>query len=77
MPVASRRCYRNGQVASDQIGVSRAKPLRGAESALDTPICSGKRVAVAIDGLISTPFRRQSCSNTLPLVRAKAEIRIS
>jgi hypothetical protein len=41
-------------VASEQIGMSRAKPLRGAEGALDIPMCSEKRVAVAIDGLSRT-----------------------
>jgi hypothetical protein len=29
---------------------SRAKPLRGAEGALDTMICAENRVGVAIDG---------------------------
>jgi hypothetical protein len=39
-------------VVSEQIRVSRAKPLRGAEGALDILICSEKRVAVAIDGFL-------------------------
>jgi hypothetical protein len=34
----------------EQISVSRAKPLRGAEGALDALICSEATVAVAIDG---------------------------
>jgi hypothetical protein len=41
-------------VASEQIRKSRAKPLRGAEGALDFLICSEKRVAVAIDGIFRT-----------------------
>jgi len=37
---------------SEQIGLSRVKPLRGAEGALDSPICSEERLAVAIDGFL-------------------------
>jgi hypothetical protein len=36
--------------ASEQISVSRVKPLRGAEGALDTLICSEETLAIAIDG---------------------------
>jgi hypothetical protein len=43
-------------VASEQIRVSRAKPLRGAEGALDTLICSENRLAVTIDGFFPNPF---------------------
>jgi hypothetical protein len=41
-------------VASEQIRVSRAKPLRGAEGDLDAQICSENRIAVAIDGFSRT-----------------------
>jgi hypothetical protein len=37
--------------ASEQIRLSRAKPPRGAEGALDSLICSEERLAVAIDGV--------------------------
>jgi hypothetical protein len=37
-------------VASEQIRMSRARPLRGAEGALDIMICSEKRIVVVIDG---------------------------
>jgi hypothetical protein len=37
-------------VSSEQINVSRVKPLRGAEGALDTLICSEAFAAIAIDG---------------------------
>jgi hypothetical protein len=36
--------------ASEQISLSRAKPLRGAEGALDRLICSEGTLAIAIDG---------------------------
>jgi hypothetical protein len=32
--------------------MSRAKPLRGAEGALDILICSENRAAIAIDGVL-------------------------
>jgi hypothetical protein len=35
---------------SEQIRLSRAKPLRGAEGALDNLICSEATLAIAIDG---------------------------
>jgi hypothetical protein len=41
-------------IASEQIKVSRAKPLRGAERALDTLIRSENRAAVAIDDFFRT-----------------------
>jgi len=41
---------RSGQPGSEQIRMSRVKPLRGAEGALDILICSERFVAVAIDG---------------------------
>jgi len=41
-------------VVSEQIAMSRAKPLRGAEDALGAPICSEKGVAVAIDAFSRT-----------------------
>jgi hypothetical protein len=37
---------------SEQIRLSRAKPLRGAEGALDSLICSEERLAVAIDDFL-------------------------
>jgi hypothetical protein len=43
-------------VSSEQIRGSRAKPLCGAEGALDALICSEKRVAVVIDGFSRTLF---------------------
>jgi hypothetical protein len=43
-------------VASEQIRMSRAKPLCGAEGALDILICSEKRVAVAIDDIFPNAF---------------------
>jgi hypothetical protein len=41
-------------VVSEQMRESRAKPLRGAEGAPDSRICSENRVAVAIDGFSRT-----------------------
>jgi len=41
---------RNGQHFSEQIRMSRVKPLRGAEGALDILICSEAFATVAIDG---------------------------
>jgi hypothetical protein len=41
-------------VASEQSGMSRAKPLRGAEGALDIPLRSEERAAVAIKTLSRT-----------------------
>jgi len=38
--------------SSKQIRVSRVKPLRGAEGALDTLICLEQTLAVAIDGFL-------------------------
>ncbi len=46
-------------VSSEQIGVSRAKPLRGAEGALDTLICSEVFAAIAIDGPTRPKLRVQ------------------
>jgi hypothetical protein len=40
---------RNGCKTSEQISVSRVKPLRGAEGTL---ICSEERLAIAIDGFL-------------------------
>jgi hypothetical protein len=42
---------RNGYRVSEQIEVSRVKPRRGAEGALDTSICSELCAAVAIGGV--------------------------
>ena len=47
-----RAVDRNGYKGSEQISVSRLKPLRGAEGGLDTLICSEKTLAVAIDGFL-------------------------
>jgi hypothetical protein len=43
---------RNGDPFSEKIGMSRAKPLRGAEGALDIPIFSELWLAIAIDGAL-------------------------
>jgi hypothetical protein len=38
--------------SSEQMTLSRVKPLRGAEGALDSVICSEQTLAIAIDGFL-------------------------
>jgi hypothetical protein len=38
--------------SSEQMTLSRVQPLRGAEGALDSVICSEQTLAIAIDGFL-------------------------
>src|SRR5579864_8242912 len=57
-------------VSSEQISVSRAKPLRGAEGALDTLICSEVFAAIAIDGPTRPKFTGSENDNLPPAAEA-------